>query len=105
MAPPEACTVTGVRVDLTFHGEDYDQPWDPIPVSRRAHFFIHTRFRNPARWWRFLEEEALVSSWARTVSCEAIPERGWTAEAHITVLMAMAPRTSDVSIPWHQLYV
>lgn len=98
--PPRACSVTGVTRNLKWHNEDYDRPWTALAVSRRAHRFIHMRFRWPDRWRRFLREEAMPESWAWSLSEKAVPvSRARTAAEHVEVMLAEAPHPDWVVVP------
>lgn len=65
----DVCSVTGAVGDMQLHNEDYVQPWDAFPVSRRAHLMIHTRHRFPKAWGEILANEAIPGTWAKTLSC------------------------------------
>src|SRR5687767_5226688 len=63
LTPPLQCSVSGATRNLKWHNENYDEPWTAWSICRRAHYFVHTRYRYPDRWRRFLEEEAVADSW------------------------------------------
>ncbi len=97
---PQVCSVTGRDGEVALHQEDYARPWVAYPVSRRAHFLIHTRERYPNKWVAFLADEALPDSWVKALSPNdaEMPKRCAAAD-----LLEGAPHPSWVVVPQEQL--
>ena len=62
LEPPSRCMACGeTRGIIDYHAEDYSQPFTAeklaaIPLCFRCHMMLHARFRNPARWRRYIEQ-------------------------------------------------
>ena len=104
MANPVACSVTGSIRALTYHSENYLRPWEPFPVSRGTHLRIHTRFRNPESWQRFLEGEGIVGCWAFALSCKVKPMVKRTAREYVDLVLPRAPFPRWIYLPVGELH-
>jgi hypothetical protein len=59
--PPAECCICSQREGcLQYHAEDYSEPFGAhltqFPICLRCHCVLHTRFRYPVRWTRYLEQ-------------------------------------------------
>jgi hypothetical protein len=58
---PERCQICGETQGwLDWHAEDYSHPFGPhiyaYELCFRCHMMVHTRFRFPERWARYIEQ-------------------------------------------------
>jgi hypothetical protein len=53
---PTTCSVCGrgPPVPIEVHAENYRSPLSVFPICRRCHHAIHTRFRRPDYWLRYI---------------------------------------------------
>jgi len=98
LAYSNVCSVTGTVGDTQLHNEDYAHPWDAFPVSKRAHWMIHTRHRFPRAWGKFLADEALTHAWAKRLSCV---DTGSNADNDCSAaqMLALAPHPASIVVP------
>ena len=68
---PTVCCMTGfTRPDalkgtgyMFTHLEDYRQPLNWYPMSKRAHTLLHRRFLEPEKWMRLVEKHYVHGAW------------------------------------------
>src|SRR5947209_6943822 len=58
--PPARCSACGeTRGQIDYHTEDYSRPFGPHIYAHelcfRCHMALHSRFRNPGVWSRYIE--------------------------------------------------
>lgn len=63
-AMPKArkCAISGLRIDMHYHCEDYYHPWTAVALSRPIHLALHRRFTHPAAWLAIVERYSVSGS-------------------------------------------
>jgi hypothetical protein len=101
LSVPDVCSVTGQAGGTQLHNEDYSRPWDPYPVSKRAHMLIHGRARFTKAWSTFLATEALPDTWAAALAPQndtILVEENFSARK----LLDRAPHPDWVVVPFNE---
>ena len=101
---PTICSVTGSSESVVWHTERCLTPWNPLPVSRGTRVQIHQRFRRPASWRRFLDENALPACWAFELSCNALRVTARTADDYTRSIVGAGVIPNWVLVPWRELF-
>lgn len=79
MQSPVVCDMCGATEKVTFHAEDYFDPFSVVSICFHCHMSLHRRFQSPGKWHERLsacEQNALIDDF-RALPMTEMDFAGW----------------------------